>query len=102
MRFAISWALVLRMKLRELTRHQHLITLAKAYRLTGEEKFADELFLQWRQWQAENPYPIGVNWASSLEVAFRSLSWLWVYQLLAGSPVMPPEFRTQWLRAVAI
>ena len=86
----------------ELNRHQHLITLAKAYRLTGEEKFANELFLQWRHWQAENPYPIGVNWASSLEVAFRSLSWLWVYQLLAGSPVMPPEFRTQWLRAVAI
>ncbi len=86
----------------ELNRHQHLVTLAKAYRLSGNEKFAAELFRQWEHWHTENPYPIGINWASSLEVAFRSLSWLWVYFLLAGSPVMPPTFRTEWLRALAV
>ena len=53
----------------ELNRHQHFITLAKAYRITGEEKFAAELFAQWKHWLKENPYPIGLNWASSLEVA---------------------------------
>ena len=30
-----------------------------------------------------NPYPLGINWGSSLEVAFRSLSWIWVDHLLA-------------------
>ena len=86
----------------ELNRHQHLVTLAKAYRLTGNERYATELFREWHHWHAENPYPIGINWASSLEVAFRSLSWIWVYHLLADSPVMPAGFRTAWLRALAV
>ena len=86
----------------ELSRHQHLVTLAKAYRLSGNEKFAAELFRQWEHWHAENPYPIGINWASSLEVAFRSLSWLWIYFLLSDSPAMPAGFRAEWLRALAV
>ena len=86
----------------ELNRHQHLVTLAKAYRLTDDYRFAAELIVQWRHWQRENPYPRGINWASSLEVAFRSLSWLWVYFLLEETPAMTPEFREQWLRAMAL
>jgi hypothetical protein len=86
----------------ELNRHQHLVTLAKAYRLSGNEKFAAELFRQWEHWHAENPYPIGINWASSLEVGFRSLSWLWIYFLLLDSPAMPVGFRAAWLRALAV
>jgi hypothetical protein len=86
----------------ELNRHQHFVTLAKAYRLSGEERFAREIFDQWRHWHAENPYPVGINWASSLEVAFRSLSWVWTYFLLSDAPVMPAGFRHEWLRALAI
>jgi hypothetical protein len=85
----------------ELNRHQHLVTLAKAYRLTGDRHFADEILRQWRDWQAENPYPVGINWASSLEAAFRSLSWIWTYHLLEGSPALP-EFRDGWLRGLAL
>ncbi len=86
----------------ELNRHQHLVTLAKAFRLTGDQKFSAELFRQWEHWHAENPYPMGINWASSLEVAFRSLSWLWVYFLMGDSPGMPAGFRSAWLRALAV
>jgi len=86
----------------ELNRHQHLVTLAKAYRLSGREEFSAELLAQWDHWHRNNPYPIGINWASSLEVAFRSLSWLWVYFLLADSPALPADFREKWLRALAI
>ena len=86
----------------ELNRHQHLVTLAKAYRLTGDQNFAAELFRQWEHWHAKNPYPIGINWASSLEVAFRSLSWIWVYFLLADSPALPMAFRRSWLRSLAV
>ena len=86
----------------ELNRHQHFVTLAKAYRLSNDPRFASELFDQWQHWHKENPYPRGINWASSLEVAFRSLSWLWVYFLLEGTPAMTPEFRQQWLRAMAL
>jgi len=72
----------------ELNRHQHLVTLAKAYRLTGNARFAREIVAQWKSWHAANPYPMGMNWASSLEVAFRSLSWMWVYFLMQDSPEM--------------
>jgi len=59
----------------ELNRHQHLVTLAQA-------GFRDEILAQWTHWQQENPYPIGINWASTLEVAFRALSWLWVRHII--------------------
>jgi Heparinase II/III-like protein/Heparinase II/III N-terminus len=86
----------------ELNRHQHLVTLAKAYRLTGDEKFAREIAAQWKHWQIENPYPIGMNWASSLEVAFRSLSWIWVYFLLEDTPEMTADLRRDWMRALGL
>ena len=85
----------------ELNRHQHLVTLAKAYRLTSDQHFAGEVLSQWRHWQSENPYPMGVNWASSLEVAFRSLSWIWTYHLLQGFPGFV-EFRDDWMRGLAL
>ena len=85
----------------ELNRHQHLVTLAKAYRLTGNSRYPDEMLQQWRHWWEENPYPVGINWASSLEVGFRSLSWLWTYHLLAGAPGIP-DFRAEWVRGLAL
>ena len=86
----------------ELNRHQHFVVLAKAYRLSGKEKFAQEIFRQWEHWHAHNPYPIGINWASSLEIAFRSLSWMWMYFLLRESPGFPGKFREKWLQALGI
>jgi Heparinase II/III-like protein/Heparinase II/III N-terminus len=86
----------------ELNRHQHLVTLAKAYCLTHEERFAAELLRQWYHWQQQNPYPLGINWASSLEVAFRSLSWLWVRYLLTHSSAEPATFQLDLLRALAL
>jgi len=85
----------------ELNRHQHLVTLAKAWRLTGNENYADELVRQWYGWQAANPYPMGINWSSSLEVAFRTLSWLWIRYLLAGCPRVPPRFEEDLVHALA-
>jgi hypothetical protein len=77
----------------ELNRHQFLVTLAKAYRITGEERFAAGLKELWYDWRAGNPYPVGVNWASALEVAFRALSWLWVDFLLEETPAGSAAFR---------
>ena len=71
----------------ELNRHQHLVTLAKAWRLTKDEKYLHELTSQWHSWSQANPYPLGINWGSTLEVAFRALSWIWVDHLLSdGAP----------------
>lgn len=91
----------------ELNRHQHLVTLAKAWLLTKDEQYIRELIAQWRSWMKANPYPLGINWASTLEVAFRSLSWMWVDHLLAenagrGRPALHrEEFRRELLPALA-
>ena len=84
----------------ELNRHQHFVTLAKAFCLSGNERYVHELCEQWYQWHDENPYPIGINWASSLEVAFRTLSWLWVRQLLGKCPLLPASFQADLLKAL--
>jgi hypothetical protein len=86
----------------ELNRHQHLVTLAKAWLLTRDEKYAKEAIDQWYSWQSGNRYPLGVNWASSLEVAFRTLSWLWMRHLLAECPVLPTSFEQDLRRALAL
>ena len=33
-----------------------------------------------------NPPRLGINWASSLEVSYRAISWLWALQLFADAP----------------
>jgi hypothetical protein len=84
----------------ELNRHQHLVTLAKARLLSGETKYTRELMAQWHNWIEANPYPLGIHWASTLEVAFRSLSWIWVNKLLTGASECE-EFRSQLAPALA-
>jgi hypothetical protein len=86
----------------ELNRHQHLVTLAKAWLLTRQDKYAHEAIAQWYSWQRANPYPLGVNWASSLEVAFRSLSWLWLRHLLALCPIVSSSFSNDVLGALSL
>ncbi|HPQ17221.1 MAG TPA: heparinase II/III family protein, partial [Bryobacteraceae bacterium] len=83
----------------ELNRHQHLVTLARAFLLAGETRYLEELQAQWHSWQSANPYPYGINWASSLEVAFRCLSWIWIDHLLAGRGL--DKFRAVLAPAIA-
>lgn len=88
----------------ELNRHQHLVTLAKAHLLTNDEKYVRELAAQWHSWIKANPYPLGINWGSTLEVAFRALSWIWVDQLLAEtakSKTSYGQLRTELLPVLA-
>ena len=82
----------------ELNRHQHLVLLAQAFRFTGRSQFLEELWRQLESWWNANPYLRGINWTSALEVAFRALSWIWVYHL-AGDR-MTPQFRRSFLESV--
>jgi hypothetical protein len=72
----------------ELNRHQHLVLLAQAFHLCGREEYLGEIEAQLESWAQANPYMRGINWASALEVAFRALSWIWVYHL-AGERIAP-------------
>jgi hypothetical protein len=75
----------------ELNRHQHLVVLAQAYRLTGRAEYLIEAQTQLTHWLSENPPLCGMNWTSALEVAFRALSWVWL-DALAGA-LLPHDFR---------
>ena len=67
--------------------------LARAWLYTGDRHFLDALQSLWADWRKANPYPMGINWASTLEVAFRCLSWIWVDHLTAGAANFPEVFR---------
>jgi hypothetical protein len=66
----------------ELNRHQWLVRLAQAYALSGERHYADAAVGTMVQWIAANPVGCGINWASSLEVAMRLMSWTWTLALM--------------------
>jgi hypothetical protein len=69
----------------ELNRQQHLPRLAKAFLLTGNECYAREAVVQMESWIDQNPRWTGVNWNSSLEVALRTISWMWtIFPLLSS------------------
>jgi hypothetical protein len=69
----------------ELNRHQHLPRLAKAWLLTGNRRYADEAVQQMLSWIEQNPTGIGINWQSSLEIAIRTISWMWTLFFLRSS-----------------
>jgi hypothetical protein len=75
----------------ELNRHQHFFTLGLAYRLTKEERFAAAFARQIESWMEQNPPGMGINWFSSLEVAFRAISWIWAFHFFKGSQSLTPE-----------
>ncbi len=75
----------------ELNRHQHFFTLGVAYLLTNDERFAACFVDHLKSWMEQNPPSMGVNWSSSLEVAFRAISWIWAFHLFRDSGSLTPE-----------
>lgn len=72
----------------ELNRHQYFMTLGQAYWLTGNESYAQAFVAHLVSWMDQNPPKLGINWASSLEVGFRSISWLWAFHFFKDSTAL--------------
>lgn len=75
----------------ELNRHQYFMTLGQAYALTGDERYTRVFVQHLEAWMDANPPKLGINWASSLEVAFRSISWLWALRFFKSSTSLSNE-----------
>ena len=69
----------------ELNRHQWIAGLAHAYAVSGDERYAESALRAIESWIEANPYGMGVNWSSSLEVAYRLMSWSWTLMLVRDS-----------------
>jgi len=61
----------------ELNRHQHWLMLGRAAWLTNDRRYADRFRQELLGWLRNNPPLVGINWSSMLELAFRTLSWIW-------------------------
>lgn len=89
----------------ELNRHQWLVDLGQAYRMTGDERYADAFIELLGEWMRDNPPGTGINWASSLEVAFRLIAWCWALFFFKDSKALTPARFVQlagWIRVHAV
>jgi len=79
-------------------RHLELVTLAQAWRCSGDARYKDGARTLLLSWLDQCPYPQGVHWASSLELGVRLLNWCAAWQLLEGD--IDGDWRQRWLNAV--
>lgn len=90
----------------EPSRHAQLLTLAQAWRLSRDERYAAACRTLLDSWFEQCPYGQGPHWTSSLEHAMRLINWSFAWQLLGGehSPLFTTDeggaFRARWLTSV--
>lgn len=86
----------------ELNRHQWLLDLGQAYCLTGDERYAEIFVSRLEQWMRSNPPGVGLNWASSLEVSMRLISWCWALILFRNAKVLTGSFFIKMLAGLRL
>lgn len=75
----------------ELNRFGHAITLALAFTVTKDEKYAETLFLHVESWVEQNPYGRGANWNCAMEAALRAINLLAAFDIFRRSNGCTPE-----------
>jgi uncharacterized heparinase superfamily protein len=79
----------------EPNRHHQLVVLARAYRATGEKRYASAALRQLESWLDACPFGRGMNWRSTLELGIRLINWVFTLDLVreAGLPDEPLRSR---------
>lgn len=85
----------------EVNRHQYLPLLGRAFWLTGEDRYARDAMALVQDWLSQNPVGLGVNWCSHLEVAVRSISWLWTLPYVVTWDGLDDDILERWLGSFA-
>jgi hypothetical protein len=73
----------------ELNRHQYLLAPAFCWLLDQDARRFDLIQSHLESWLADNPPRQGINWVSSLEVAYRAITWCWLLAMLREAPWKP-------------
>lgn len=66
----------------EINRLEFLPHIAINYRSTGEGKYLNQFMRIVESWHNENPYLIGINWYSNIEVNIRLINWFFCWEIL--------------------
>jgi len=85
----------------ELSRMQWLLPAGQAYRLDRDERYAEGTRAILESWLDSNPYACSVNWACTMDVALRGITWIWLFFAFADSEAWrDPAFRGRLLTAL--
>lgn len=82
----------------EINRHQHFFVLGRAFQGTGRDEYAECFVRHLTAWMDANPPKQGVNWASSLEVAYRVIAWLWALEFFREADALTPAVLQRLLK----
>ena len=82
----------------ELNRHLHLVRLAQAWALTGDQRWRAALHQQLHSWLDQCPAPAGPNWKSGLELGIRLINWALIWQLVRGD--VGRDLHAPWLAGI--
>ncbi|MFC1634015.1 alginate lyase family protein, partial [Planctomycetota bacterium] len=85
----------------EFNRHHQLVVLGRAYRLSGDTRFANAVAEQLDSWLTQNPYGVGMNWRSGLELGVRLINWVWALDLIEESGAIDDRLRHRILDSVS-
>lgn len=72
----------------EPSRHHQLVVLARAWRASGQARFAQAVAEQLDSWITQCPFGRGMQWRSPLELGIRLINWVWTLDLVAESGVL--------------
>lgn len=80
----------------EMGRCYHWVTLAQAWLLTRDARYAREIFDECDDFMAANPIGRGIQWTCTMDAAIRAANWTIALQIVRGAPVD----EDRWVRAI--
>jgi hypothetical protein len=87
----------------DLNRHVFFETLGRAYRYTGDERYAAAFSTLLMDWLSQNPVKsAGPNWSSVFEVGFRINTWIWAFHMFRSAAIFDPDLCVTLLKGLCI
>lgn len=84
----------------ELNKHLFFFDLARAYVLTGDDKYARKFRNLIESWWNENPCSMNLAWNEPLIVAQRAISWIFAMRLMILSSVIEGDFYLRYMASL--
>jgi hypothetical protein len=76
----------------EPNRHHQLVVLGRAFRASGERRYAEAIVEQMESWLDQCAFGHGMNWRSPLELGVRLINWVWALDLIRESGLVAGRF----------